>query len=196
MRPFLLVFAVFAAVTPLRDAQTLQLTNREPSIYTLADLFSHADKVVLAQIIAGDSETYDIPLYKAHVIQAFKGASNGDTFFFGPYTGVQIGSQYFLFLENAPTPIAPKSKPGAGFGVVPYLQVFDEGYSSMQSGYQCVFPGAGPEQQCANAVRVCTDYIKLPKALATFTREPNPPFGCQWVRKDAFTTALGDLAQP
>ena len=157
-----------------------QLSNREPATYTLADLFSHSDKVVLAKAIAGDATAYDIPLYKAQVVQAFKGATTGETIFFGRYAGVEIGSDYFLFLRNAPTPITPRSRTNAGFGPVTYSEVFDEGYSQMVTSYECIFPGTDPAQHCANAVRICADYILLPKSLSALPSPSASPSGCRW----------------
>jgi hypothetical protein len=195
--PFSLIAVLCIALAHTAMTQDTQLTNREPGVYTLADLFSRADKVVLANVVAGDTASYDIPMYKAEVVAAFKGATNGETIFFGPYIGIRVGTQYFLFLENAPEPIAPKAKSSAGFGTVQYAQVFNEGYTSMQASRQCIFPGNEPAQQCANAVRVCTSYITLPKSLETFSEKAaDPSPGCRWVRQDAFTTALSDLIRP
>ena len=57
-----------------------------------------------------------------------------------------------------------------------------------------VFSGASGEQQCDYGVRVCTDYIKLPKSLPVFPNGgDDPPFGCRWVRKDAFILVLNEL---
>ncbi len=170
--------------------QDTQLTNREPGVYTLADLFSRADKVVLANVVAGDTASYDIPMYKAEVVAAFKGATNGETIFFGPYIGIRVGTQYFLFLENAPEPIAPKAKSSTGFGTVPYArQVFNEGYTSMQISRQCIFPvtnlrsGAPMPSASAPATSLCRNLsrpspkrpLTHPPAADGSGRTPSPP---------------------
>ena len=61
----------------------------------------------------------------------------------------------------------------------------------------CVFDGKEIAQQCDYAVRICTDYIKLPKTVSAFPPEENdPPFGCRWVRKTNFLSLLDSLAGP
>lgn len=175
------------------DAQSAPLTPRDSETYTISDLFSRADTVVLANVLAGDTKSYDIPLFKAQVIQAFKGASNGATIYFSPFAGMQVDMQYFLFLRNAPTAATPRPGPNHGFGIVPYLQVFDGGYTSMPTSYQCVFP-EDPKHHCDNVVKVCTDYITLPKSIqAVPSTGPASPSNCSWVKRDAFATLLGDL---
>jgi hypothetical protein len=60
-----------------------------------------------------------------------------------------------------------------------------------------VFDGKKIAQKCDYGVRVCTDYIKLPKSMRVFPPEDNdPPFGCRWVRKAVFISMLDTLATP
>ena len=166
----------------------------EPGVYQLADLYNRADKVVLVEVLAGDAEAYDVAIYKARVVKGFKGASTGETIFFGPYIKMELGSEYFLFLRNVPTPKAPKTKSDEGFGPVKYSEEFDGGFSSMLTSYECVFDGKEIYQQCDYGVRVCTDYIKLPKSVPTFPPDSaDPPFGCRWVKKDHFVSLLDDF---
>jgi hypothetical protein len=50
----------------------------------------------------------------------------------------------------------------------------------MVTSFECVFDEKDIAQQCDNGVRVCTDYIKLPKSMPTFppiTEETD--FGCR-----------------
>lgn len=127
----------------------------EPGVFQLADLFSHADKVALVKVVSGTTEAYDIPIYKAKVEQGFKGVSAGETIYFGPYLATELGSEYILFLHDKSNAIASKTKADAGYGSVHYSEVFDEGYSSMRTAYQCAFGGPSVEQQCDYGVRVC-----------------------------------------
>jgi len=61
--------------------------------------------------------------------------------------------------------------------------------------YECVFDGKDTAQQCDDGVRVCTDYIRLPKTVRAFPPvTENTPFGCRWVRKSVFVSLLEDLA--
>jgi hypothetical protein len=129
------------------------------------------------------------------VLQAFKGVKSGDVIYFGPYLGTELGSEYILFLKNAANPLHPKDKVAAGSYLVKHSNVFDEGYSSMLTSYECVFGGSSVSQQCDYAVRVCTDYIKLPKSVSTFPpKSKETPFGCRLVRRNVFLQTLSDFA--
>jgi hypothetical protein len=190
-----LLFTIVATfgLAPGQEAgaqQAEQVTIREPGIYELADLFKQADTVALVKVVAGDTESYHCAVYKAEVIKNFKGAKAGETIYFGPYVGQKLGWEYILFLRNTPDPIPPKVR-GSAFGAIRYEEVFNEGYSSMETSYECVFGGKDIAKQCDYGVRVCTDYIKLPKET-----EASPPlakealFGCRWVRKASFIDIL------
>jgi hypothetical protein len=192
---FLVILQV--ALAPAAFAQgTQNVTNREPGIYQLSSLYKHADTVALVKIAAGDSEAYSTAVYKAEVVKSFKGASVGQTIFFGPYLGERLGWEYVLFLQGVTKNIMPKATSSGGFGVIHYSEVFDEGYSSMETSYECIFDGKEISQKCDYGVRVCTDYIKLPKSMQAFPPESNdPPFGCRWVRKAAFLSYLESLTE-
>jgi hypothetical protein len=190
------VFATFLAIfAQLAIAQaTKDVSIREPGVYDLTALFKRADRVALVKVTAGDSETYKTAVYKAEVVKSFKGGSGGQTLFFGPYLGNKLGSEYILFLHDASKTISPKTTSSSGFGTVRYAEVFDEGYSSMEISYECVFDGPEASQTCDYGVRVCTDYIKLPKSMPAFPSEGNdPPFGCRWVRKAVFMSFIEGL---
>ena len=174
---------------------TKQATIREPGIYELANLFKYADRVVLVKVVAGDTEAYDVAIYKAKVVKSFKGGATGETLYFGPFLGERLGSEYILFLRDVPKAITPKTRSSSGYGSIQYSEVFNEGYTSMQTSYVCVFDGQEIAQQCDYGVRVCTDYIRLPKSIPAFPPEANdPPFGCRWVRKAVFVSVLDGLA--
>jgi hypothetical protein len=193
---FRLWVAIFFLILVSAGAtQQISITNDEPAIYKLSDLFLHADKVAIVKVISGDTEAYEVSIYKARVIKAFKGVSEGDIVYFGPYERTELGGEYVLFLRNAPNPIEPKDKGGA-YGTVRYSTIFNEGYSSMLTSYECVFDGSTIAQQCDYGVRVCTDYIILPKSIKAF-----PPgsdvasSSCRWVRRDLFTSLLNEMAE-
>jgi hypothetical protein len=85
----------------------------------------------------------------------------------------------------------------AGYGIIRYAEVFNEGYSSMETSYQCIFDGSDTSQKCDYGVRVCTDYIKLPSAMPTFPpMSEEIPFGCRAVRRTAFISILEALGKP
>jgi hypothetical protein len=192
----LLLATAVAICAQLPSAQqSREVTITEPGIYELAGLFKQADTVALVKVVSGDTEAYSVAIYKAEVVKSFKGAAARATVYFGPYVGERLGWEYILFLRNVPNPITPKTTSGAGYGTIHYAEVFNEGYTSMMTSYECVFDGRDTAQKCDYGVRVCTDYIKLPKATPTFPPvAEQTPFGCRWVRKTVFTSLLEELS--
>jgi hypothetical protein len=184
-------------MSALASAQSQVVTITEPGVYDIRELFKSADVVALVKIVSGDTEDYDQTVYKGEVMQSFKGMPRGATVYFGPFVGQKLGWEYVLFLRSVTKPITPKATTTASYGVVPYSAVFNQGYSSMETSYECVFDGKEIAQKCDYGVRVCTDYIKLPKSMSVFPPEDNdPPFGCRWVRKSVFISMLDALANP
>ena len=192
----LLIVTLVALMSPLVSAQSQSVTITEPRVYKISDLFKAADIVALVKVLSGDTESYDHAVCKGEVIQSFKGMPHGAVIYFGPGVGKKLGWQYVLFLRNATKPITPK-KGAASYGTQPYSEVFNEGYSSMETSYECVFDGREMPQKCDDGVRVCTDYITLPRLIPAFPPEDNdPPFGCRWVRKSVFFSLLDTRANP
>jgi hypothetical protein len=184
-------------MSALVSAQSRSVTITEPGVYKIGDLFKAADVVALVKIVSGNAESYDQTVYKGEVIQGFKGTPRGAPIYFGPFAGQKLGWEYVLFLRNATKPITPKTTSTASYGTVSYSKDFDDGYSSMETSYVCVFDGKEIAQQCDYGVRVCTDYVKLPRSMPAFPPEDNdPPFGCRWVRKALFVSLLETLANP
>ena len=110
--------------------------------------------------------------------------------------GERLGWEYIVFLRNVSEPIKPRATTNAGHGTIRYAEVFNEGYSSMETSYQCIFDGSDTSQKCDNGVRVCTDYIKLPSAMPTFPPvSAEIPFGCRAVRRTAFSSILEALGK-
>jgi hypothetical protein len=193
-RKLLLVALVLisAQVTWAQQSQTVTIV--EPAVINLASLFKQADTVALVRVVSGDAENYGIAVYKAVVVMRFKGAATEETIYFGPYVGQRLGWEYILFLRNVTQPLAPKTTSSVSYGTIHYSEVFNEGYSSMMTSYECVFDGKAIAEQCDYGVRVCTDYIVLPKSTRTFPPlTEDTPFGCRWVRKQAFISLLGTL---
>jgi hypothetical protein len=196
--PFVMIFArlMSAQVEPGASVTVGPVTITEPRTYGLADLYNEADTVVLAKVLSGDAEAYSISIYKAVVIETFKGAEVGQLFYFGPYRGLKLGMEYVLFLRRIRKPLSAKTISKKGYGTINYREIFNQGYSQMATSYECVFDGEEIDQRCADAVRVCTDYVKLPKAVPAFPPEENdPPFGCRWVKEHSFIALLDSLAK-
>ena len=149
----------------------------------------------VVRIVSGDTENYKTAIYKATVLSSFKGTADGQTIYFGPFIGNRLGEEYVVFLRAAKEPAVPTTAPTAAYGNVRYFEVFDEGYTAMETSFECVFDGKDA-QQCDDGVRVCTDYIVLPKgAPVSPSMDEVVSFGCRWVRKSKFIALLSDLAE-
>jgi hypothetical protein len=96
--------------------QTAGVTITEPGRATLESYGKRADIVALVKVVAGDTEAYEKPVYRAEVLQGFKGAIAGQTIFFGRFVGTRLGSEYVVFLRAVKEPIAPKSAANASYG--------------------------------------------------------------------------------
>jgi hypothetical protein len=187
------LIAILIALSGRLLPAQITVSNEEPAIVNVDGLFQRADSVAVVNILSGDTEAYDVTVYKAKVIRSFKGVQDGAIIYFGPFSGEKLGGESVVFLLDGKKTLKPKSGAGNSYGAVHYLEVFNQGYSSMESSYECVFDGKEPAQSCDYGVRVCTDYIKLPKTLQTFSPETGPAFGCRWVRKSVFTSLLDTL---
>ena len=190
-RYLLMAFVLTNLLHPAYAQNAITVTNTEPGIIKLENLFQTANTVALVKVLSGDTQNYPKVIYKAEVVKSFKGATVGQTIYFGPYVGTRLGWEYVLFLRNVAEPLTPNSTSSVNYGTVHYSEVFNEGYSSMETSYECVFSGKDIAQQCGDGVRVCTDYIKLPRSLHTSPpMTEDTPFGCRWVRKEAFISVL------
>jgi hypothetical protein len=188
--------AIGQSVTVRAEPPTESVTLTEPGIMQLPQLFKMSDVVALVRIISGDTENYKTTIYKAIVVTGFKGTADGKTIYFGPYEGGKLGGEYIVFLRNAKDPVVPMTTPTAAYGTVKYLEVFNQGYSEMETSYECVFDGKDIAQQCDYGVRVCTDYIVLPKNTPVFpSMDEVVPFGCRWVRKSKFLSLLFEFRE-
>ncbi len=135
------IVTLLVLTSSLISAQSQSVTITEPGVYKVSELFKAADIVALVKIVSGDAESYDRAVCRGEVIQGFKGVPRGVAIYFGPCVGKKLGWEYVLFLRNATKPIAPKKAATASYGTVPYSEVFNEGYSSMETSYECVFDG-------------------------------------------------------
>jgi hypothetical protein len=179
------------------NAQTETIIITEPPIFKLETLFKTADVVAVVRIVSGDTENYKTTIYKAVVVQSFKGTADGNTLYFGPFIGYRLGREYVAFLCRTKDPAVPTTTPTAAYGPVKYLEVFDDGYSSMEASYECVFDEKNIDKECDDGVKVCTDYIVLPKGTPAFpSMDEIVPFGCRWVRRSKFMRMLEKLARP
>lgn len=193
-RKAFLFMAILILTQLTRAQQSETVTITEPTVVDLASLFKQADTVALVKVVSGTAENYRIAVCKVEVLESFKGAVAGQTVYFRPCVGHRLGWEYVLFLRNVAQPIAPNNPSGVSYGTIHYSEIFNEGYASMMTSYECVFDGKSIAEQCDDGVRVCTDYIVLPKSTPTFPpATENTSFGCRWVRKKVFLFLLGTL---
>jgi hypothetical protein len=179
------------------DKKTVTTTNTEPAKIKITDLFQTAAVVAVVEILAGDTESYDGGVCKAKVLQAFKGASEGRTLYLEPCSRMELGGEYVVFLLDNGKVAKPQYPQSAPFGTIHYLEIFNQGYSAMLSSYDCKFSGRDIAHQCDYSVRVCTDYIILPKHFPTAPRQTiDTDFGCRLTRKTEFLDLLKSLASP
>jgi len=187
--------AVASQSLALLTQSTITTTITEPASLKLEDLFKRADIVALVRTVSGDDENYDVAIYKARVLKGLKGTAEKQMIYYGPYVGEELGSEYIVFLRKTAKPISPKPKANGGYGVVEYSEISNQGYGAMMSSYKCVFDGVKTSDQCGDAVRICTDYIVLPRSIPTFPPvEQSSPFGCRWVKQQDFIQVLESLA--
>ena len=167
-------------------------TITEPAVTDVNGIFRAADVVALVSVMSGDTEHYATAIYKAQVVQGFKGTTKGETLYFGPYVGLRLGGEYVLFLRSTSEALKPASETAVTYGTVPYYKIFNEGYTAMEAKYECVLKG---NAACDYSVRICTDYIKTPKSLQLApSLDKDTSFGCRWARREQFLALLVKLS--
>jgi hypothetical protein len=165
-------------------------TNSGPATVGLRELFRKADVVALVAVVAGDAENYRYLVYKASVVQAFKGVSEDDAIYFGPYQTYAIGKEYIVFLKRTSRRLgelrANSRGPAGPFqSDATYLQIMYQGFGVMEVSYTCVIPS------CDWGVEVADQHVMLPSQLATVPSECRNRVGsCAWVRRDDFLAEL------
>ena len=182
------VVAAMLAGTGLR-AETIRSV-------TIADLFAQADQVVLARIVAGDTEHYGTVVYKAVVETAYKGAKPSDVIYFGPYAGLGVGAEYIVFLQMGDA-VKPKEAGGLAFGEVKALgKIMSAGYAALPVGYECVFDESSSVRRCDDSVELNPEQIILPKTIRTYPRHEQGTAANYkiWVRRSDFLPRLQTLS--
>jgi hypothetical protein len=164
----------------------------------IADLFKQADVVAVVKILSGDSENYKTAVYKARVLNAYKGVEVGQQLFFGPFIGYEVGSDYVAFLRHAKAgpKLRPQDGPTMNYGPLEIFHlIMYQGYSIMPLSYQCVFDTKAHDEGCDYGVRVNTSQVKLPSTVKTFPRTSKDDSADtnRWVRKDVFLRLLETL---
>ena len=147
-------YLILAALVCTGHAQrTATVAITEPGSGTLDNYMNRADVVALVKVVAGDTEAYGVPIYKAEVIQRAQGRSGWSHDSIRTASSAhRLGGEYVLFLRDVKNPLSPKASATNALGTIHYAEVFNEGYSSMETSYECKF---GADKQCDYGVRVC-----------------------------------------
>lgn len=194
-----LCFAATACAAKAQQQQTT-VTITEPARVKIDALMKQADLVASVHILSGDSEHYPRAVYKAEVLEAFKGVKKGAIIYFGPFIGYALGEELVVFLKHSEQGIDPKpsaTSSGVNYGPISsfYLIMYD-GYSALQVKYECVFDGKDSAQQCDDGVRVNTYQVILPKNIKAYPSSATDSSSedAKWVRKTAFFEYLQQLS--
>lgn len=189
------LFALLAGLSIFAGAASAQETVeiREPAVVKFEDLFRQADVVAFVKILSGDTENYPTAVYKAKVLQPFKGFKMGDQFFFGPYISYGLGSEYLVFLRSSDKQVEAKSKlesPGLSYGTLHLDQIMYQGYSVMPVEYVCAFRGKTISERCDYGIRINTHQVILPRGVKTYPSDLIESSDRRWVRKAALIPLL------
>jgi hypothetical protein len=183
------------------QAQKQGVTISEPAPVKIEELFKQADLIAVVHILSGDAEHYQTAVYKAEVLQPFKGTEKGATVYFGPFIRYELGGELIVFLRRSNKGTEPKQQAatsGLSYGPIsPFYLVMYEGYSALRTDYECVFDGKEIAQQCDDGVEVNTSQVILPKSIRTFSSSTKGAFSREtnWVRKNVFIAYLEKLSK-
>ncbi len=86
-RVLLFPIVMMSLFQPAYAQQAQTVTLAEPGIIRLEKLFQMADTVALVKVLSGDTQNYPKVIYKAEVVKTFKGATVGQTIYFGAVCG-------------------------------------------------------------------------------------------------------------
>jgi hypothetical protein len=160
---------------------------------TLAALFSESDVVALVRVTAADSLAFKNAVYRAQVIQPFKGVSVGSQIYFGPYESYALGKEYLVFLRRTRSTLGAmvktQSNPWAATEGELYLEILYGGYSILDVEYSCAI------EPCDYAISVPSSQVIMPDDLPRYPQPHDPGSRYDtWVRRDALIRRLEGLA--
>jgi len=196
-RPLLCLLAFGLSVS----AQPQTVTISEPAPVKVGDLLKQADLVAVIRIVSGDTEHYTSAVYKAEVLQPFKGVETGGTIYFGPFVKYGLGGEYLVFLRHSEKGIEPNQPVGVSgldYGPIPsFYLVMYEGYGALPIEYDCVFDGKEIAQQCDYGMKVNIHQVVLPQSLKTYPSSTKGSFSedTRWVRKTAFLSFMQTISK-
>ena len=191
----------FIFSVPFAEAQEQTVKINEPAPVKVEDLMKQADLVAIVRLLSGDIEHYPKAVYKAEVLQPFKGVDKAAIIYFGPFMGYGLGEELLVFLHHSEKGIEPEhpaTNSGLSYGPISsfYLVMYD-GHSALRIKYDCVFDGKEIAQQCGDGIRVNTYQVVLPKSVKTYPPSTKGSFSedIKWVRKTVLVAYLQKLAK-
>jgi hypothetical protein len=111
--------------------------------------------------------------------------------------GLGVGSEYFVFLKKSTDDLKiVNANPYYG-SIRTFYRIMYDGFSVLESGYDCVFDGKEISQQCDNSVELNPDQVILPASVKVFPADDPGPLTNyhKWVRKSLFIQLLEQIAQ-
>ena len=197
---FFLSLLCFVLSAQIAKAQEQRTTISEPARVKVEELLKQADLVAIVRILSGDTEHYPQAVYKAEVLQPFKGAEKGAILYFGPFIGYGLGKELLVFLRHSEKGIEPEPRAtisGLSYGsILSFYLVMYDGYSALRIDYDCVFDGQETAERCDYGIRVNTFQLVLPKSVRTYPSSTTGSFSedTKWVRKTVFIAYLQKLS--
>ncbi len=102
-------YLILAALVCTRHTQrTATVAITEPGSGTLDNYMNRADVVALVKVVAGDTEAYGVPIYKAEVIQRVQGRSGWSHDYSDASLALDSVGSTFSFSAMSRIPSAPK----------------------------------------------------------------------------------------
>lgn len=185
-----------------QPTKTITTTIFEPASVSLAALFAQADLVAFVQVRSGDAERYDVAVYKAVVLKAYKGSKVDDLIYFTPFISYGLGSEYLVFLKKTNKHIIDIVAKDSKKKSLPYdsrqsfYRIMYEGYSVMAVSFECIFEKP-THQRCDYAVKFNVMQVKLPPELNIFPQEEDDSavLDIKYVKKKKIESILESLGR-
>jgi len=154
----------------------------------------------LVHLLSGDVEHYPKAVYKAEVVQAFKGVEKGTTIYFGPFMGYGLGDDLWCSCITFRKGIDPSKRdqfrPELRTNFILSTFSCHQGYSALRIEYDCVFDG----KETRNDVRWNqSEYLPggLTKECEDLSSSTRGSFSedTKWVRKTVLVEYLRKLSK-
>lgn len=200
-RLFYLGILVLFLVQPALSQRVVKTVSiSEPAAVTVENLYKRADVVALVKIVSGDSENFSVTMYKATVLDGYKGVKDNETIYFGPHISYGVGSEYYVFLTKDKKKIGEMIseekgvKPPSFDRSANYLSIMHEGYSVLDVSYECAFEIKQHfTDSCDYAVRINTFQVILPDTLKVYQATVDENSDEKFVKKQSFEDLIKTL---